>query len=417
MICSLFTEVYVLAGIIMRAPRPSFKPSSSSGSTSRGAAADPHCISNPDLLHAAQAARAFFDFFAGLTTRELSTLSAGELSRVVLVFTVAFRISFPLPRVCPDLDYKRAREILGFDGYLEKLSKDPEDRDESDSERNIPSKSEAHSPSGSPATNSSSTNNAKPKKSKTDVATALRVVIGSLRETYARKIAASDAIATATSASSHTLSGMGASTHRESMIDPGLEREVRRLGCPIIDGSLDSFISSWGGQQDQQYHSRYYQVLPHPGTPHAMYSQFQQQQQQQPSVGMLPNTNPYNAPEWCQPSSLGNTNAATAALVAETSSSSSLSPFSSGYTTSSQSGPSSCISNSAGLLGGESIGSGGASTLGPGAGGGGVIGGAGPGAGAGSGPAVFHDLWDAMTMGWTDSNMVGVVGLLQEESP
>lgn len=406
MICSLFTDVYVLAGIIMRAPRPSFKPSTSScGSTSRGAAADPHCISNPDLLHAAQAARAFFDFFEGLTTRELSTLSAGELSRVILVFTVAFRISFPLPRVCPDLDYKRAREILEFDGYLEKLSKDPEDRDESGNENKIASdgqknNSEAHSPSDPPAKNTSSTtNNAKPKKSKTDVATALRVVIGSLRETYARKIAASDAIATAASASSHTLSGMGASTHRESMIDPGLEREVRRLGCPIIDGSLDSFVSSWGGQQDQQYHSRYYQVLPHPGTLHAMYSQFQQQQQQQPSPGMLPNANSYGTPEWCQPSSFGNTDAATA-LVAETSSSSSLSPFSSGYTTSSHSGPSSSISTA--LLGGEGAGSGSASGLGP---------------GSGSGPAVFHDLWDAMTMGWTDSNMVDVVGLSQQESP
>ncbi|KAF2999510.1 hypothetical protein E8E14_000962 [Neopestalotiopsis sp. 37M] len=180
MISSLYCNMHLVAAPLMETRRPK-------ANEHVGPLLDPK-----RLLAAVQTARAFFDYATALSPDAMAQLSTPDRTRLIVAVIVAYRLSFPV-EACPDYNAAQARLILDFGGYLDKLCRDP---------------AEAAAPE--PSTG----------RKRTDVCTAFRVVLKSLKAKYDRKVAA-------------------AVTKEEI--------RMKARECPMFDGSLDDYISLWDG--------------------------------------------------------------------------------------------------------------------------------------------------------------------------
>ncbi|ETS85010.1 hypothetical protein PFICI_03035 [Pestalotiopsis fici W106-1] len=178
MISSLFCNMHLVAAPLMDMRRP--KANDNVGPL----------LDAKRLLAAVQATRAFFDFATALPADAMAQFSSVDRTRLIVAVIVAYRLSFPV-EACPDYDAAQARLILDFGAYLEKLCRDPAEG--------------TLEPSG---------------RKRTDVCTAFRVVLTSLKAKYEKKVAAAVA-----------------------------KEEIRMKAheCPMFDGSLDDYISLWDG--------------------------------------------------------------------------------------------------------------------------------------------------------------------------
>ncbi|KAI1114722.1 hypothetical protein F5Y14DRAFT_413478 [Nemania sp. NC0429] len=196
----------------------------------------------PDrLLHAARVVRAIFDHIASLTSREFGGLSGADYTRFIVAVIFAYRLSFPMLRICRDFDVAQARRILDLGTMLQKLAETPEEekkaaeggegRGGGGGGGEVKGKRGSGAGAGGAAAAAAATK--KPKKS--DAASAMRVVLRAVKVKFEEKSAAFEA-ATAVTGEEWTT------------------RDLRST-CPMLNGSLDQYIPLWGGHQNAELYA------------------------------------------------------------------------------------------------------------------------------------------------------------------
>ena len=137
-------------------------------------------------------------------------------------------MSFPLPVACPAWDDGRARRELGFGGYLEGMaSMGGGGRGDWDVA--------AAGASGS-------------SRKSVDVLSASKVVLEVVRQKYEKRLARIERQQLARRRQSEMQSssgmGLGADADLSMPLDP-MELDKAMRGCPVMDGSLDSYFPHW----------------------------------------------------------------------------------------------------------------------------------------------------------------------------
>ncbi|KAI8957560.1 hypothetical protein F5Y11DRAFT_339244 [Daldinia sp. FL1419] len=161
-------------------------------------------IDPPKLQAAAYTARAFLDYVSSLSQTQMSYFCGADISRFILTIILCYRLSFPMS-FCPGYDYTQGRKILDFGTYLTRLSRN--DDGENDN--------------GEETTNDSTKRPIK----RTDVVSALKVVLGSVKTSFEKKSAVLEAAAE--------------------------EHNRRARLCPMFDGSLEQYLPQWEGEGQQ----------------------------------------------------------------------------------------------------------------------------------------------------------------------
>jgi hypothetical protein len=169
------------------------------------------------LLCAARKVRTIFDHITALPARELSGFCGADYGRFIIAIILAYRLSFPVLSICRDYDVARGRRILDF-GELLRGIVDSSPADDDDDDQDGVGKLKA--------------------KKKTDTASALKVVLRSVRTKYEEKSVALEAISSAAT---------GAATGSSGGED-WAARDMRST-CPMLNGTLDQYIPLWAGQQ------------------------------------------------------------------------------------------------------------------------------------------------------------------------
>ncbi|KAI0522226.1 hypothetical protein F5B22DRAFT_465887 [Xylaria bambusicola] len=206
-LASQVTEAIMLAPALMRIPR-------------KFGAQDAEQASSRSLLHAAQVIRSVFDHILSLMPRPFAGFCGADYGRFIVTMVFSYRLSFPLLASCRDYDVAQGRRILDLGAVLQQLVDSAEDDIQENGEAAKGKKAGAPAGVGK-------------KSKKTDAASALKVVLRSVKVKFDEKSAAFEAMSAAAT---------------------GEEWAVRDSGssCPMINGSLDSYISLWAGQQQPQ---------------------------------------------------------------------------------------------------------------------------------------------------------------------
>lgn len=89
------------------------------------------CPPLPRVYDAIKKIRAFLDFVANLDDSSLLSFTINDWTRLIVVLTLSFRLSFPLT-LCPDLDSAYARSELRLDHFLGAMSKGTDTAAQSD---------------------------------------------------------------------------------------------------------------------------------------------------------------------------------------------------------------------------------------------------------------------------------------------
>ena len=139
--------------------------------------------------------RSYLDYVSNLEPVTFSRFTAADWGRLVLAIIIAMRLCFRLPE-CPQFDHIQARSQLRVGEFLDQMSADTD------------------------LTSS---------KSKVDVMSASRVVLKVVKAKYDRRLEQAAMVEMASMHGSDDV--MGAMP--------------RTAGCPMLDGSLDSFLPVW----------------------------------------------------------------------------------------------------------------------------------------------------------------------------
>ncbi|KAH7146973.1 hypothetical protein B0J13DRAFT_584382 [Dactylonectria estremocensis] len=135
------------------------------------------------ICSATKKIRAFLDYVGELEDSSLLSFTVNDWTRLIVVLTLSFRLSFPLS-LCPDFDSAWARSQLQLDQFLSKMSH------------------------GGDATASN------------DLLSASRAVLGLAKSKYDRRLG--------------SLGG-----------PPSVAPASRVFGCPVMDGSLRTSVEQW----------------------------------------------------------------------------------------------------------------------------------------------------------------------------
>lgn len=135
------------------------------------------------ICSATKKIKAFLDYVGELEDSSLLSFTVNDWTRLIVVLTLSFRLSFPLS-LCPDFDSACARSQLQLDQFLSKMSH------------------------GADATASN------------DLLSASRAVLGLAKSKYDRRLG--------------SLGG-----------PPSIAPASRVFGCPVMDGSLRASVEQW----------------------------------------------------------------------------------------------------------------------------------------------------------------------------
>ncbi|KAI1181267.1 hypothetical protein F4777DRAFT_526649 [Nemania sp. FL0916] len=213
----LMIETFILAPAIFRFPRKQ-----STNSTKHSPTSSIETVAPERLLQAAHRVRAVFDHVANLPARELAGLSGADYGRFIVAVTFAYRLSFPVLGICRDYDVARGRQVLDFGAVLRRLTTTGTVTTPPDHNPN-PDRDRAKDVGGGGG-GGGGTGIGK----RSDAVSALRVVLRSVETKFAEKSAAFEAMAARELGARDLLST-----------------------CPMLNGSLDPYISLWAGQQQQ----------------------------------------------------------------------------------------------------------------------------------------------------------------------
>ena len=128
--------------------------------------------------------RALLDYVSELQDRSLLSFTISDWTRLIVMLTLAFRLSFPLP-TCPDLDSAWARSEIRLDQFLSKVSRGADDS-----------------------------------KASNDIVSAGRVVLGVMKSKYDRRLGLLDG-------------------------PPSAAIPSRMSGCPVMGGILRTSVGQW----------------------------------------------------------------------------------------------------------------------------------------------------------------------------
>ncbi|KAI0534065.1 hypothetical protein GGR58DRAFT_484257 [Xylaria digitata] len=209
LLASHVTEAMMIAPPLFRLPRKSNPKDSVETSA-------------PDrLLHTAHKVRAVFEHIASLMPHEFSGFCGADYGRFIIAVVLAYRLSFPILGICHDYDVAQGRRILDLGGILQKLVGVPnEEVQEGDVK-------------GKDGNKGGAATVAKPRKS--DAASALKIVLRSVKVKFEEKTAAFEAMSAA------------------AICEEWAPRDYRST-CPMLNGSLDQYIPLWAGQQGAGSH-------------------------------------------------------------------------------------------------------------------------------------------------------------------
>lgn len=228
---------------------------------------------DPDkLLAAMRPLRALLDYAGGLPLEQRAGLCVADWSRIVVALIVAFRCSFPLPPsiLCSggsssrpsgwfpcSFDWESARRILDLGMHLEKLadgdggSSSGKSNDDTDGGgRRSPEKKEANEGrDGDGDGVGGGGDDHRRRKVDVSITAVMKVVLRSVKAKFDKKIAAFDAAAAAANAAA-----AAASAHANAASIGGDMEEQSRVGievCPMFNGTMSQYLSTWEGQQQQ----------------------------------------------------------------------------------------------------------------------------------------------------------------------
>ncbi|KAI1337096.1 hypothetical protein F5Y15DRAFT_426004 [Xylariaceae sp. FL0016] len=194
LLLSQIASLFLVASPIMRPPRPKPEDLESIPLTASRL-----------LSTAAPAARLLLDSVASLPRDQLACFSGPDSCHLIIAIILGYRLSFPVPG-CAGYDDSEARRVLDFGSFLRRMS-NPDDDDDDDV---------------------TAEGDGRGKAVKTDHVAALRVVLGAMREKYEKKVAALE---------------------QEKAVAAQAPSRRYGSGCPMLDGSLDQYITLWDGQQ------------------------------------------------------------------------------------------------------------------------------------------------------------------------
>ncbi|GAP87142.2 putative zn 2cys6 transcription factor [Rosellinia necatrix] len=221
------TEAFLLAPALLRMPR---RPGSAKDDDP--AAAGVEAAAAARLLLAAQCVRAVLDHVARLPPRAFGGLSGADYGRFIIAVIIAYRLSFPMLRVCRDHDVAAARRVLELGEMLRRVIEAPGGNDDDgggDDEETLPLPGDANSRAKGKGT-AQAQGGIKKKPRRSDAVSALKIVLRSVRTKFEEKSAALDAVPSAAAAA--------ATANLRSM-------------CPMLNGSLNQYIPLWAGQPTQ----------------------------------------------------------------------------------------------------------------------------------------------------------------------
>lgn len=136
---------------------------------------------------------------------EFSHFPGAVWGQLVVSIIMGLRLSFPMPIGCPGWDHAAARRVLNLGDFLARFS-DAEGR--LDNGNLVPASCR--------------------RSTGTDVLCASKVVVDMVRRKYETRLAALEMVNT---------------MHSPQLGLQGLDKSTK--GCPMLDGSLDQYISDW----------------------------------------------------------------------------------------------------------------------------------------------------------------------------
>ncbi|KAL1882042.1 hypothetical protein VTK73DRAFT_2756 [Phialemonium thermophilum] len=161
------------------------------------------------------------DAFNAFTGREWGTF--------IVVVILAFRVSFSLGAICPAWDGREARRKIGLDHYLERMNSIKKD------------KKSGHDSEG----RGEGSDLRKPRTM--DVLTASQVVFDVVLKKYRKRVERSEKLEREYDqlfpADQQASSGVDLNLGGLPLDFAGMDKSLQ--GCPMLDGSLDSYFASW----------------------------------------------------------------------------------------------------------------------------------------------------------------------------
>ncbi|KAK1763596.1 hypothetical protein QBC33DRAFT_242303 [Phialemonium atrogriseum] len=218
----LFARVFLSGAPLLKLPAPKRPPTDPALATA--SRADP-----VRLAAAIPRLHALLDFALALPAAELNAFTVVEWGAFILAVILGFRMSFPLPVACPAWDDGRARREIGFGGYLEGMA------------------SMGGGGRGGENVAAASASSSCSRKN-VDVLSASKVVLEVVRQKYEKRLARIERQQLARRRQSEMQSssgmGLGADLDLSMPLDP-MELDKAMQGCPMMDGSLDSYFPHW----------------------------------------------------------------------------------------------------------------------------------------------------------------------------
>ncbi|KAI1641486.1 hypothetical protein F4809DRAFT_586890 [Biscogniauxia mediterranea] len=204
---SLTADMYMAAGPLMRAPKPS-------ASRSRNAAAvtSNDSMDASKLLATASTVRGFLTRVASLPRQRVSCFCGADWARFIVAIILGLRLSFPAGPDCPGYDHVAGRQVVDFGARLREI---------------IALCATTGEEEGKGGEEKEKEDNKKIKK--TDAVAAMWVVLQSVRDKFEKKMAAEKQ-----------------QQQQQSALASGAK------GCPMLDGSLEQYLPLWDDHQQQQ---------------------------------------------------------------------------------------------------------------------------------------------------------------------
>ncbi|KAI1324903.1 hypothetical protein F5Y16DRAFT_411718 [Xylariaceae sp. FL0255] len=192
-------------------------------------------IPNSAMQQAAVCVRSFFEGILALCRQKLGDFCGTDYSRLIVATILGFRMSLPLTAISPDYDVVAGRQIIEFGEILQRFCAIDDNLEQSSSDRDddviAPGAGATRSGKGKEKdaasggqTPKTDAKPPKPQSKRIDAVAAFIVVLRSLKSKYDEKSKAFE------------------------------ERIARdfRIGCPVMNGTLDQYVPLWSGKQHLQ---------------------------------------------------------------------------------------------------------------------------------------------------------------------
>ncbi|KAI5925724.1 hypothetical protein F4810DRAFT_657776 [Camillea tinctor] len=214
---SLTADMYLVAAPLMRTPKPSASRVRN-GATITESDPSSSAIDPQKLLAIASSARTFLAHIASQSRQTVSHFCGADWARFIVAVIFGLRLSFPAGHVCAGYDHVAGRRVLDYGARLRELialcgAVDEEEGKGEEKGKKGGGEEEEKKKKGTKGT---------------DAVAAMRVVLGSVKDTFERKIAAEE---------------------QQQLLNLAISGGK---ACPMINGTLSQYLPLWDGNRQQQ---------------------------------------------------------------------------------------------------------------------------------------------------------------------